>query len=60
MEKFTWSQFNALPRVRGRIVILADVFLSLTQEQVDVLHSDDWSYYYELQEEVRVLMQEAV
>lgn len=58
MDKFTWAQFQSLPRVRGRITILPDVFLSLTDEMVNVLHSDDWSYYMELQEEVRILAKE--
>ena len=47
------SEFAALERYsNGRLVDLSDVFLQLTAEQVEELHSDDWSYYHELQEEL--------
>ena len=57
-SSFTWAEFEALPRIRGRIIDFPNHFLRLTQEQVDLLHSDDWSYYYELQEELEMMIRE--
>lgn len=59
MDKFNWTQFRSLPRYEnGRIIGLSDVFLSLTPQMVLCLHSDDWSYYQELQEELECMMAE--
>lgn len=56
-EKFSAAEFEALERYsNGRIMDLSNVFLLLTDEQVEQLHSDDWSYYHELQEELNYEM----
>lgn len=53
LSPLTADQFAVLPRYdNGRIKNLPDVFLSLTPEQVERLHEDDWSYYHELEEEI--------
>ena len=57
-DKFTQAEFMRLPRMNGRIVCLPQYFLQLTDKQVDMLHPDDWSYYQDLQEEVRSLAEE--
>lgn len=50
---FTDAEFYALPRYEnGRIKDFPLHFYKLTNDQVEHLHGDDWSYYYELQEEV--------
>jgi hypothetical protein len=55
-KKFTDAEFKALPRrANGRLEDLAEFFWLLTESQVNKLHSDDWSYYYDLQEEVAYL-----
>lgn len=52
-EKFSTAEFEALERYsNGRIMDLSNVFLLLTDGQVEQLHDDDWSYYQELQEEL--------
>jgi hypothetical protein len=52
-EKYTMEEFKAIPRyANGRIVDLYEHFLLLTDEQIDMLDSDDWSYYYEMQDEL--------
>lgn len=49
----TNKEFAALGRYEnGRLKNLPDVFLRLTPKQVEALHSDDWSYYNELMEEI--------
>ena len=49
----TDAEFLALDRYsNGRLKDIADVFLGLSPAQIDQLHSDDWSYYQELQEEL--------
>lgn len=53
MDKLSPSEFAALERYEnGRLKDIADVFLNLTDEQIEQLHEDDWSYYQELQEEL--------
>lgn len=57
----TNSEFKALDRYdNGRLVNLHDVFYRLTKTQVDNLHGDDYSYYEELQEEVRYMHMESM
>lgn len=52
-EKFSTAEFLTLERYEnGRIMDLSNIFLLLTDGQVAQLHSDDWSYYHELQEEL--------
>jgi hypothetical protein len=51
--KLSASAFAALDRYsNGRLKDLSDIFLQLTDAQVEQLHGDDWSYYQELQEEL--------
>lgn len=58
-KKFTNAEFNALPRYEnGRIECLSEIFMWLTASQVEKLHSDDWAYYGDLEEEVRIMAQE--
>ena len=53
MNKLSLPEFLMLARYpNGRLKDIADVFLDLTDEQVEMLHSDDWSYYHELMEEL--------
>ena len=60
------TEFDALPRYGqtgaslpcGRIVDLPAVFHLLTPPQVCDLDSDDWEYYNELDEEVRVMFEQ--
>lgn len=59
-KKFTNQEFSELERYSsGRLDGLSVYFMWLTEAQVEKLHSDDWSYYHELQEESRVLWQQA-
>jgi len=61
-KKFTNAEFKALPRYdaedegircgQGRLKDLPEYFWLLTESQVNKLHPDDWTYYYDLQEEV--------
>jgi hypothetical protein len=60
MDMLTDVEFYHLPRHRGRIVDLPMVFIRLTDDQVNMLHGDDWSYYHELQEELSYLMADFV
>ena len=49
----TRAEFFSLDRyMNGRLVDLPNVFHLLTPEIVEELHSDDWSYYHELMEEL--------
>ena len=62
MEMLSDAEFLALERYsNGRLKDIANVFLNLTDEQVEQLHDDDWSYYQELQEElayeIRLMME---
>lgn len=58
---FTAAEFKDLARnADGRIVELAEVFECLTPDQVAKLHDDDASYYEELQEEVRCMVDEVM
>lgn len=53
MTKLSDADFLALERYsNGRLKDIANVFLDLTDAQIEQLHSDDWSYYHELQEEL--------
>lgn len=58
MDKMmTWEEFNELARYpNGRIKDLPLYFYRMTEEQVECLTGDDWSYYMELQEEVEYEM----
>lgn len=52
MDMLTWEEFNDLKRyANGRIVDLPLYFYRLTDEMVNMLTGDDWSYWHELQEE---------
>lgn len=52
-EMLTWEEFNGLARYsNGRIKDLPLYFYRMTEEQIETLTGDDWSYYMELQEEV--------
>jgi hypothetical protein len=47
------AEFASLDRYsNGRLMDLPNVFHLLTDAQVEELHSDDWSYYQELVEEI--------
>jgi hypothetical protein len=47
------AEFASLDRYsNGRLMDLPNVFHLLTDELVEELHSDDWSYYHELMEEL--------
>lgn len=53
MNKLSLAEFLMLARYsNGRLRNLSEVFLDLTDEQVEMLHGDDWSYYHELKEEL--------
>jgi hypothetical protein len=53
MDMLTWEEFNDLNRYKnGRIIDLPLYFYRLTDEQVNMLVGDDWSYYHELKEEM--------
>ena len=53
MTKLSLPEFLMLARYsNGRLRNLSEVFLDLTEEQVEMLHGDDWSYYHELQEQL--------
>ena len=52
-KKYTMKEFKALERNSdGDLTSMYDHFLLLTDKQVDLLTSDDWSRYYEYQEEL--------
>jgi hypothetical protein len=58
-KKFTNAEFAALARYpNGRIESLSEIFMWLTPSQVEKLHSDDWAYYGDLEEEVRIMARE--
>jgi hypothetical protein len=53
LMKLSLPEFLMLARYsNGRLRNLSEVFLDLTEEQVEMLHGDDWSYYHELKEEL--------
>ena len=55
-KKFTNAEFKALPRYEnGRVKNLSEIFMWLTKAQVEKLNGDDYSYYDDLQEEVRIM-----
>ena len=55
MTKLSDADFLALERYsNGRLKDIANVFLDLTDAQIEQLHSDDWSYYQELMEELLI------
>ena len=52
-KKYTMKEFRALERdANGDLVSIYDHFLLLTAKQVDLLTSDDWSRYNELEQEL--------
>lgn len=56
-KKYTMREFKALERnADGDLTSMYDHFLLLTEKQVDLLTSDDWSRYYEYQEELEYEM----
>ncbi len=58
-DYLTEAQFLSLERYEnGRIVAMPVIFCFFTDDQVSRLHSDDWSYYEDLQEECRVELAE--
>ena len=58
-NSMTLEQFLVLPRYQnGRIIGLSEVFLEIPQDFLEMLHGDDWSYYFELQEEVEYMLAE--
>lgn len=51
-DYFNQKEFNELARYKnGQIKNLPLYFYRLTDEMVEQLHGDDWSYYHELKEE---------
>ena len=56
-KKYTMKEFRALERNSdGDLTSMYDHFLLLTEKQVDLLTSDDWSRYYDYQEELEYEM----
>ena len=56
-KKYTMKEFRNLPRnADGDLTSMYDHFLLLTPKQVDLLTSDDWSRYYDYQEELEYEM----
>ena len=56
-KKYTMKEFKALERnADGDLTSMYDHFLLLTDKQVELLTSDDWSRYYEYQEELEYEM----
>lgn len=52
-KPYTMKEFRNLPRnADGDLTSMYDHFLLLTDKQVDLLTSDDWSRYYDYQEEL--------
>lgn len=52
-KPYTMKEFKALERNSdGDLTSMYDHFLLLTDEQVDLLTSDDWSRYHEYQDEL--------
>jgi len=50
------ADFASLPRNdRGDILNLSDVFLDLTDAQIDRLSDDDWTRVQEYQEEIEIM-----
>ena len=59
-KKYTMKEFRALERdANGDLVSIYDHFLLLTAKQVDLLTSDDWSRYNELEQELAYEMKMA-
>jgi hypothetical protein len=56
-KKYTMKEFRALERnTDGDLCHMYDHFLLLTDKQVDLLTSDDWSRYYDYKEELEYEM----
>lgn len=56
-KPYTMKEFKALERNSdGDLTSMYDHFLLLTPKQVDMLTSDDWSRYYDYQEELEYEM----
>ena len=52
-KPYTMKEFKALERnADGDLTSMFDHFLLLTDKQVEMLTSDDWSRYYEYKEEL--------
>lgn len=59
-KSFTNAEFQALPRYpNGCIQDLPMHFMWLTNAQKEKLHGDDWSYLDDLEEEARIMHQQA-
>ena len=55
--KFNNKEFKNLSRTNeGRIIDLAECFIFIKDAQVGLLHCDDYSYYEELMEELRIIL----
>jgi hypothetical protein len=56
-KPYTMKEFKALERNSdGDLCHMYDHFLLLTDKQVDLLTSDDWSRYYDYKEELEYEM----
>lgn len=56
-KKYTMKEFRNLPRnADGDLTSMYDHFLLLTDAQVELLTGDDWSRYYDYQEELEYEM----
>ena len=56
-KKYSMKEFKALERNSdGDLTSMYDHFLLLTEKQVELLTSDDWSRYYDYQEELEYEM----
>jgi hypothetical protein len=52
IEMLTWEEFDGLKRYsNGRIMDLPLYYYRMTEDQINVLVGDDWSYYHELKED---------
>jgi len=57
-KKYSMKEFKALDRNSdGDLTSMYDHFLLLTDAQVELLTSDDWSRYYDYQEELQYEME---
>ncbi len=57
LHPITDAEFDDLDRYEGgRLIQLSEIHHLLTDAQVQKLHSDDWSYYNELEEELKIEM----
>lgn len=57
-KKYSMKEFKALERNSdGDLCDMFEHFLLLTPKQVELLTSDDWSRYYDYQEELQYEME---